>query len=63
MKKYTTDQILQAAESGEVSMIDANHIVSILENMDINNEEKQCNYCEKTILINKGIFICSDCSL
>lgn len=31
IKKYTTEQILKAAEIGEVSMIDANHIVSLLD--------------------------------
>lgn len=31
MKKYTKEQILIAAEIGEVSMIDARHIVSLLD--------------------------------
>ena len=31
MKKYTVDEILKAAEIGEVSMIDARHIVSLLD--------------------------------
>ena len=31
MNKYTKEDILQAAKDGEVSMIDAEHIVSILE--------------------------------
>lgn len=31
MKVYTTEEILKAAEIGEVSMIDANHIVSLLD--------------------------------
>ena len=30
-KKYTKEEILKAAEIGEVSMIDANHIVSLLD--------------------------------
>ena len=30
MKKYTKEEILKAAELGEVSMIDAEHIVSLL---------------------------------
>jgi hypothetical protein len=31
MKKYTKEQILIAAEIGEVSMIDARHVVSLLD--------------------------------
>jgi hypothetical protein len=31
MKKYTKEEILKAAEIGEVSMIDARHIVSLLD--------------------------------
>lgn len=31
MKRYTTTEILRAAEIGEVSMIDAKHIVSLLD--------------------------------
>jgi len=31
MKKYTKEQFLKAAEIGEVSMIDAKHIVSLLD--------------------------------
>ena len=31
MKKYTKEQILIAAEIGEVSMIDAKHVVSLLD--------------------------------
>jgi hypothetical protein len=31
MKKYTKEEILKAAEIGEVSMIDAEHIVSLLD--------------------------------
>ena len=34
MKTYTKEQILKAAELGEVSMIDANHIVSLLEEVE-----------------------------
>jgi len=30
MKRYTTKEILKAAEIGEVSMIDAKHIVGLL---------------------------------
>jgi hypothetical protein len=31
MKKYTAQEFLKAAEIGEVSMIDAKHIVSLLD--------------------------------
>jgi hypothetical protein len=31
MKKYTKQEFLKAAEIGEVSMIDARHIVSLLD--------------------------------
>ena len=31
MKKYTAQEFLKAAEIGEVSMIDARHIVSLLD--------------------------------
>ena len=31
MKRYTTAEILRAAELGEVSMIDAKHIISLLD--------------------------------
>ncbi len=31
MKKYTKEQILIAAEIGEVSIIDARHVVSLLD--------------------------------
>jgi len=31
MKKYTVKEFLKAAEIGEVSMIDAKHIVSLLD--------------------------------
>ena len=31
MKKYTKEEFLKAAEMGEVSMIDAKHVVSLLD--------------------------------
>ena len=31
MKKYTKEEFLKAAEIGEVSMIDAKHVVSLLD--------------------------------
>ena len=33
--KYTKEQFLKAAELGEVSMIDAKHIISLLDEVDI----------------------------
>ena len=38
MKRYSEADILEAAKRGEVSMIDAKHIVSILKEM---HEEKK----------------------
>ena len=45
MKKYTKEQILIAAEIGEVSMIDARHIVSLLhEAFIMERERKLCKH-------------------
>ena len=41
MKKYTKEQILIAAEIGEVSMIDARHIVSLLDEAVIMERERK----------------------
>ena len=41
MKTYTKEQFLLAAELGEVSMIDAKHIVSLL---DEAVEKESCNH-------------------
>lgn len=41
MKKYTKEQILIAAEIGEVSMIDAKHIVSLLDEAVILERERK----------------------
>ena len=41
MKKYTKEQILIAAEIGEVSMIDARHIVSLLDEAIIFERERK----------------------
>ena len=38
MKKYTKEQFLAAAELGEVSMIDAKHICSYLDEVVANEE-------------------------
>ena len=45
MKKYTKEEFLKAAELGEVSMIDAKHIVSRLDEVKImTREEYQKQY-------------------
>lgn len=41
MKKYTKEQILIAAEIGEVSMIDARHLVSLLDESVILERERK----------------------
>jgi Zn finger protein HypA/HybF involved in hydrogenase expression len=63
---YTKEEILKAAELGEVSMIDANHIVSLLDEAktllgNIKNEVT-CVSCEKKIEYSSGYFTCADCS-
>ena len=45
MRKYTKEEFLKAAELGEVSMIDAKHIVSRLDEVKImTREEYQKQY-------------------
>ena len=44
MKKYTKEDFLKAAELGEVSMIDAKHIVSRLDEVKMTREEYQKQY-------------------
>ncbi len=44
MRKYTKEDFLKAAELGEVSMIDAKHIVSRLDEVKITREEYQKQY-------------------
>jgi hypothetical protein len=60
------DVILKAAEIGEVSMIDARHIVSLLdEACEILQSEGlmvKCMYCEKEVPYSSGIFTCKECS-
>jgi len=41
MKKYTKEQILIASEIGEISMIDARHIVSLLDEAVILEQERK----------------------
>ena len=44
MKKYTKEEFLKAAELGEVSMIDAKHIVSLLDEVKMTRKEYQKQY-------------------
>ena len=44
MRKYTKEDFLKAAELGEVSMIDAKHIVSRLDEVKMTREEYQKQY-------------------
>lgn len=44
MKKYTKEQILIASEIGEVSMIDARHIVSLLDEAVILERERKLRH-------------------
>ena len=44
MKKYTKEDFLKAAELGEVSMIDAKHIVSRLDEVKMTRKEYQKQY-------------------
>lgn len=46
-RKYTKQEILKAAEIGEVSMIDARHVVSLLdEARDILEKGFDCHKCK-----------------
>ena len=44
MKKYTKEEFLKAAELGEVSIIDAKHIVSLLDETKMTRKEHQRQY-------------------
>ena len=44
MRKYTKEEFLKAAELGEVSMIDARHIVSRLDEVKLTRKEYQKQY-------------------
>lgn len=48
MKKYTKRQILEAAKLSEVSLIDANHIVSLLDEV-VEKEYAEFNRMDKVI--------------
>ena len=63
---YSEQEILKAAEIGEVSMIDANHIVSLLFDARLqllghNDEIVQCMDCEEIIKRNESVIHCSSC--
>ena len=45
MRKYTKEEFLQAAELGEVSMIDAKHIVSLLDEAKILDRKQNQPSC------------------
>ena len=44
MKKYTKEEFLRAAELGKVSMIDAKHIVNLLDEVKMTRKEYQKQY-------------------
>ena len=44
MRKYTKEEFLKAAELGEVSMIDAKYIVSLLDEVKMTRKEYQKQY-------------------
>jgi hypothetical protein len=44
MRKYTKEEFLKAAELGEVSMIDAKNIVSLLDEVKMTRKEYQKQY-------------------
>jgi hypothetical protein len=44
MRKYTKEEFLKAAEIGEVSMIDAKYIVSLLDEIKMTRKEYQRQY-------------------
>lgn len=63
---YSKEEILKAAELGEVSMIDAEHIVSLLFEarislMGSNDEIAQCMGCEETIKLSESVIHCFSC--
>lgn len=65
---YSKEEFLKAAELGEVSMIDANYIVSLLFEARLllhgnSNERKQCMSCEKEVEESTGVFTCAECSV
>lgn len=64
---YSKEEFLKAAELGEVSMIDANHIVSLLFEARIalgktTDKKVQCSSCEKTVDFSTVIITCYECS-
>ena len=55
MKTYTKEQILKAAELGEVSMTDANHIVSLLEEVQLSEGLEQSIKNKIEVIIDMAI--------
>ena len=54
MRKYTKEEFLKASELGEVSMIDAKHIVSLLDDVKITDrKEYQKKYQKEYALSGK----------
>ena len=63
---YSEEEILKAAEIGEVSIIDAKHIVSLLfearlQLLGQNDEVVQCNSCEEVIKKSEAVIFCNSC--
>jgi hypothetical protein len=62
MKRYTATEILRAAEIGEINMIDARHIVSLLDEARHGKKTTPC-HCSKQYFINdqNGVKTCMYC--
>jgi len=61
MNTYTKQQILKAAKLGEVSMIDARHIVSLLDEV-VESELPKCRKCKAPKTLNEvGYYECEIC--
>ena len=62
MNTYTKQQILKAAKLGEVSMIDARHIVSLLDEV-VASELPKCHKCGNRKELNEvGYYECMNCN-
>ena len=58
MKKYTVKEFLKAAEIGEVSMIDAKHIVSLLDEARNILSKFDCQKCSHSMSDGNGGVYC-----
>ena len=58
MKKYTAQEFLKAAEIGEVSMIDAKHIVSLLDEARNILSRLNCRRCSYSATDGYGGIYC-----